>query len=421
MKKYLLFLLMLLTLVFVGCGKKNGGYEPAAIDGFGRRISGEYYSKAEASMEEPTGVILPDEGEVDIPEEENQELPQSGQLTSSVVFDNDHYDFWKSLITKGQEEGLLYRYRDTYKFDTTNRIKINTNGLVGAKVIIDNKYSGQTDSNGIVYLFPKEKDSYQLEITYKDVNGKTVTIKETITGDYEFTPEEASIKKNLLQIAFVIDTTGSMGDEIRYLQSEITNVISRVKEDNANIDIELALVFYRDHGDDYVTKTSDFSKDIDKQKKELEKQRADGGGDWEEAVQEGFKKANKLSWKEEAKTKLLIWVADAPCHAKDVDDVIDEVNEFAKNGIRVITVASSGIDKGTEFLFRSICLQTNGCYGYLTNDSGIGGDHVEATTEEKPTVEYLNNMLVRLINGFYSGEFSEAIPWRGQDYKPEEK
>ena len=426
MKKILMYILLILSIFMVGCASKNGeassligrkDYGMYATDGapdasYSPSYSSEYASEDASISDEP---YIPMDGEEPI-EEVEPELPQSGQLTASVVFDNDKYDFWKSLITKGQDdEGSLYQYINTYKFDTTNRIKVTTKGIVGAKVTIDGKYSGLTDSNGVVYLFPSSKDSYNLEISYKDNNGKTVTITETITEDYEYIPsEEVDSNKNLLQIMFVIDTTGSMGDEIRYLQSEITSVINRVKEENPNVVIELALVFYRDFGDQYVTKSFDFTTNINSQNKNLGKQYADGGGDWEEAVHEGFKEANNQSWKEEAKTKLLVFVADAPCHTKDVDSVIKEVNSFCEKGIRVISVASSGIDKGTEFLFRSICIETNGAYGYLTNDSGIGGYHVEATTEEKPVVEYLNNMLVRLINGFYTGQFADPIPWRGQ-------
>ena len=52
---------------------------------------------------------------------------------------------------------------------------------------------------------------------------------------------------------------------------------------------------------------------------------------------------------------------------------------------------------------------TNGTYVYLTDDSGIGNSHLEATVEEKPVVEYLNNSLVRLIKGYHTGIFEDPI------------
>ena len=88
-------------------------------------------------------------------------------------------------------------------------------------------------------------------------------------------------------------------------------------------------------------------------------------------------------------------------------------------GVRILTVASSGISKKTEYFFRCQSLITNGVYVHLTNDSGIGGDHIEATTEEKEEVELLNDCLVRLINGFHTGDFGTAVNWRQSQTAPQ--
>ncbi|MFB6351217.1 MAG: hypothetical protein ABEN55_03150, partial [Bradymonadaceae bacterium] len=42
----------------------------------------------------------------------------------------------------------------------------------------------------------------------------------------------------------------------------------------------------------------------------------------------------------------------------------------------------SGIDKSAEFLLRSMAIATGGTYVFLTDDSGIGGNHIEPTIGE---------------------------------------
>lgn len=427
-KRILFYVLMVLSLFLVCCGTaKNSdmgptGIDPApsyyepevAPDSFYGKVSEGIFSETEPSYSDSDVIGDPSSGEEEI------EVPAAGQLTASVVFDNDSYAFWKTLTSKGQEEGLFYNHLQKYPFNTSNRIKVVVKGVSGAKVVIDDKYSGVTDVNGVVYLFPNklaEGEAHKVEITYV-AGGKKQELSKTVLDGEDLIIEDALKGDELtdkIQLMLVIDATGSMGDEIRYLKSELQSVIDKVKRDLGNVQIELSIIAYRDHGDDYVTKAYDFTTDISSQQEQLNKVYAQGGGDWEEAVQEAFKEANKQSWDDNAKTKLILWVADAPCHDEDAKTVLEQTNKFAEKGIRVITVASSGIDKATEYLFRSICLITNGCYGYLTNDSGIGGEHVEATTEEKPTVEYLNKMLIRLIKGFYKGEFEDPVEWRGQD------
>ena len=64
--------------------------------------------------------------------------------------------------------------------------------------------------------------------------------------------------------------------------------------------------------------------------------------------------------------------------------------------IKIIPVTASGIDKETEFLMRFFSVSTNGTYVFITNDSGIGNDHIEASVGEYE-VENLNDLLVNML------------------------
>ena len=76
-------------------------------------------------------------------------------------------------------------------------------------------------------------------------------------------------------------------------------------------------------------------------------------------------------------------------------------------GIRIIPVASSGVDEETEVILRSFALMTGGTYIYLTNDSGIGGYHVEASVSEK-NVEPLNDCMVRVVCEYCGIEYEKG-------------
>ncbi len=203
-------------------------------------------------------------------------------------------------------------------------------------------------------------------------------------------------------ILFVVDATGSMGDEIEYLKSELLDVTRRVKEENSALDLRMGAVFYRDEGDEYVTKISPFSSSLFQTVQFIGGQHADGGGDYEEAVHTALNTAvTQLSWNEHARARLLFLVLDAPAHHTDA--IVDELNAIikkaAEKGIKIIPVSASGVNKDTEFLFRFFAIATNGTYIFITNDSGIGGEHIEATVGDYE-VELLNDLMVRVINKY---------------------
>ncbi|MCB0845041.1 MAG: hypothetical protein KDE26_17455, partial [Bacteroidetes bacterium] len=58
-----------------------------------------------------------------------------------------------------------------------------------------------------------------------------------------------------------------------------------------------------------------------------------------------------------------------------------------------------GVNKETEFLMRFFALATNGTYVFITDDSGIGNDHLEPTVGDFE-VEYLNELIIRLVKEY---------------------
>lgn len=342
----------------------------------------------------------------------NDKLPQAGQLTSSALFDNDHYDYWKKLISStDNEKGIYDNYKSRFSFNTKNRIKITLKNASGVEVTIDEQ-TARTDVNGVAYIYPTvTKEEYDLKIKYVNINDETIELSKQINGDFEMSIDDAKPRENVIELMLIIDTTGSMGDELEYLKSELAYVIEEIKKNNNDISIYIALLFYRDQNDAYITKYVEFTDDVNLTIAELKKQGANGGGDFEEAVQIAFNEALQKNWTSKNSTKIILHVADAPAHDQDIQQWNDCVLKASSMGIQIITIASSGIDRKTEYFFRAQSMITNGVYTYLTNHSGIGYDHLTPIREDEEIVEYLNLMLIRLINGIHTGKFETPIPW----------
>src|SRR6476660_9170847 len=106
-----------------------------------------------------------------------------------------------------------------------------------------------------------------------------------------------ALAKPTVEVAFVLDTTGSMGGLIEGAKRKIWSIAVAIVDANPDAEIRMGLVAYRDIGDDYVTKKFDLTSDIQDIYANLLELRARGGGDWPESVNEALHVAvDKLSW-----------------------------------------------------------------------------------------------------------------------------
>ena len=353
---------------------------------------------------------------------------RAGLLTGGEWRDNDNFSFWRSLF--GQREDWK-SVSENWSIDTLSRIAVNVTGdgsglsgctvkLMGGSEVL---WTAVTDSRGDAYLFPgiTKEEAPQPEKIIVERNGKTAAEKELDPGFRQNGNEKLTIdisgEKNVpklsLDLMFMIDTTGSMDDELSYIQKELEDVIKRVAE-TTNVSIDLSVNFYRDYGDDYVVRSFEFDSDIQKVLKILAEQEADGGGDFPEAVPDALDNAvNSHQWRKDSE-KLMFFVLDAPPHMSDAAKLPSLIKKAAEKGIHIIPVVSSGSDTDTEFLCRSMAVATGGTYTFLTDDSGIGGSHLEPTVG-KYSVEKLNDMIVRIIADYFSVEAREPqqLPDRG--------
>lgn len=280
-------------------------------------------------------------------------------------------------------------------------------GLVGETVYLvntttlDTVWRANTDNTGKAELWANFSTADSSQGIYTIVCRKE-TLRYPTTfenGVNRITLKTSCSHSNIANIAFVVDATGSMGDEIKYLQDELNDVIANVSAKNKDVKLHTGAVFYRDRNrsDEYLTRFIDFQSDPAPLMQFINEQWAKGGGDYQEAVEDALTTAlDSMHWNNDARAKLIFLILDAPPHDAAKEKMKRIMMQAAAMGVRIVPIVCSGVDKSTEYLMRSLALATNGSYVFLTDDSGVGDDHIKPTTDDYK-VELLNDLLQRVI------------------------
>lgn len=350
-----------------------------------------------------------------------QPAPRAGLLTAGEWNDLHNWNHhWADLLTDGE----IAAYEEMYGFFPERRYTVFlTNNLdvpvPDAPVQLKSNgsiiWEARTDNTGKAELWAglydkKEYNNLTAEAWVAGQKFEITSLKNVKSG-YNFLKinTECNAPKNV-DIVWAVDATGSMGDELEYLKTELLDVIARVQRKNPELNIRMGATFYRDKGDDYVVKSSSLSPDIHQTVDFIRQQYAAGGGDYPEAVHSALEEVMyKQPWTENAIARICFLVLDASPHNNpEVNTSLQKsIREAARHGIRIVPVTASGIQKDTEFLMKFFGLATNGTYLFLTDHSGIGGKHLEPTSDEYK-IEALNDLLVRIITEYTSIESCEG-------------
>ncbi len=184
---------------------------------------------------------------------------------------------------------------------------------------------------------------------------------------------KATTGKPVVEVAFVLDTTGSMGPLIEGAKRKIWSIATAIVDANPDAEIRMGLVAYRDIGDDYVTKTFNLTTDIQDLYANLLELKARGGGDWPESVNEALHVGvTKLAWTQGAEIcRIIFLVGDAPPHMDYAQDVkYPEVIRMARDRGIVVNAVQAGGARDTERVWREIAQMGNGRYIPIPQDGG---------------------------------------------------
>jgi Mg-chelatase subunit ChlD len=177
-----------------------------------------------------------------------------------------------------------------------------------------------------------------------------------------------------IEVAFVLDTTGSMAGLIEGAKQKIWSIANRMASGMPRPHVRIALVGYRDRGDSYVTTRVDLTDDIDDVYARLMSFTADGGGDTPESVNQALHESvSLLDWSEgEGVYRVVFLVGDAPPHMDYADDVpyAQSVRLAAQRNIAINTV-QCGDMAGTTSIWQEIASLGGGQYAAIQLDGAM--------------------------------------------------
>ncbi len=331
--------------------------------------------------------------------------PQSGVLTAG-----DYDDLLNPTWYADYASRFLQRPdgRDLPWVDTRHAVTISVNDAEGrpapfVEVSVSRPSGGplrlRTLADGTVVLFPALDRLGRTADVSVAGQTRTLTIGPDRRLDIRTSARIAPVRA--FDLLLVVDATGSMGDEMEYLKRELASIMASLAERHPGVDARIGLIVYRDNGDQYVVRDFPFTGKVDDLLADLRQQRADGGGDYPEAMDQALDRAMDYPWRDDA-VRSLVLVADAPPHDDRIAATWEQVQEARARRIQITPVAASGVGDTAEFVMRAAAAATQSRYLFLTDDSGVGNPH--ATPDVKCyVVTRLDGLLRRVLDAQISG------------------
>ena len=177
-----------------------------------------------------------------------------------------------------------------------------------------------------------------------------------------------------VEVAFVLDTTGSMSGLIDGAKQKIWSIANQLASGQPRPVVRMALVAYRDRGDTYVTQLHELTDDIDTVYARLQQLAADGGGDTPESVNQALHEAvTRLSWSSDKNVyRAIFLVGDAPPHLDYQGDVpfAKSVALARQRGIVINTVQCGNLAETTP-IWQQIASTGAGTFAAIAQDGGM--------------------------------------------------
>ena len=354
----------------------------------------EMAASVEPAMAESAG-----DAETDSYTEHYENVPS---LKAGETDDNQYWSDYLDFV--GDFNGFVHRTSLDHRFIITVSDARGT-PIPGATVSVSQDQeelaSGVTYANGQTIFHPEGQlaGSYTVAVSRDGAEFEKVFTTEDSEWRITLVDEYARPEVLALDVLFLLDATGSMSDEIHQIKATLLSIADQVKSLQNSADLRFGMVAYRDREDDYVTRVYDFDDDISRFSQAVADVEADGGGDTPESLNEALHVAlNRPDWRGDDAIKLVFLVADAPPHldyAQDYD-YAEEMVRAREQGIKIFSVASSGLDQQGEYIFRQLAQQTMGKFIFILYGDGMGGLDTPHDVDQF-TVNRLDQLIVRLI------------------------
>jgi hypothetical protein len=330
-------------------------------------------------------------------------------LSAGMVDDNERWDDYLRYVERFEALGIPVR---PYGIDGRRVVTVRdrsgrpvldaTVTVVAGEATVSTARTG-ADGRAVVFV-PAAGDQQQgpaATVTVSKGDATAEVPADVLAPEVTLELDEAT-GRTALDLAFVIDATGSMGDEIERLKANMISVAERIAALPSAPDARFAMTVYRDRGDLFVTRTFDFTGDVATFTAALGEVVAADGGDTPEDVEAALADATqKPSWRGAGAVRLAFLVADAPPHLDYEGSVpyTASLDAARATGIRITPIASSGLDDQGEFVFRQLAQASMGRFVFLT----YGADGMSPGTSTPHHVDDystlpLDDLVVQLVS-----------------------
>lgn len=350
-----------------------------------------------------------------LPQSAPRIAPRREVVTAGVVDDNA--DFGEYLAYRQRNAGLAVRQRDIaerYLLEVTDD---SGRPVHDAEVAVQRAGRAEpvmwarTDTAGRVWLHPRAflapgVDDRALGIAVrKGAAWSRATLRrgeQRAALQVRLGAQQNIAQRARLDLVFLVDATGSMGDEIAKLKASMRAMAQQIAQLPVQPDVCWGLVAYRDRGDAFLTRTHDFTDDLAAFQGVLARVQAGGGGDMPEALNEALHETvHRLSWRADA-ARMVVLVADAPPHLDYGGPQYDvDMQAALAKGIKLFAVGASGLDPVGEYVYRQIAQYTAGRFVFLTYkdaaDPGSGPGTQTPHDVRGYSVQTLDRLIVKLV------------------------
>ncbi len=298
--------------------------------------------------------------------------PTSSGLRAGFSDDNKEYNRFLLFLERfsgiakrelGIQNRFVLNYQDKAGLPASNTtVKIYT----GTRLIEE----GKTTPDGRYLFFPDLAQLSSRMRVRSEWQGQSDEVVLELNGPRSFTRTFNATKlvpsQPTIDIAFIFDTTGSMGDEIARLQDTI-QIIQINLAAVTDLRLRFGMVLYKDIEDDYRTQTVPFTSNLDEFQKTLNEVSADGGGDIPEDLEAALEQSLKLDWNRDG-VRMSFIITDAPSQMYSDQRVTYAAysQEARRRGIRTHSIGTGGLPTQGEVMLRQISQMTGGRYIFLS-------------------------------------------------------
>jgi hypothetical protein len=355
--------------------------------------------------------------------------PSASGLKAGFSDDNVQFNYFLGFLDE-------YKGVPNYAIDIGERITLKVadsagrsvpNARVRVRAGTRNVEEGVTYADGTFRLYPLVYDttaaSFAVRIESAAGNMELEVLRDGPRQiDVRLASPRAVSSPLPLDILFVMDTTGSMGEEIERLRDTIEIVHANISALTPRPAVRFGMVLYKDREDEYVTQVVPFTADLPTFQKALDEVYADGGGDTPEDLQAALEDSiKKMDWNKGG-IRMGFIVTDAQAHLDygQKYTYAHAARDAKDHAIKLHTIGTGGLGIDGEYVLRQISQYTEGKYIFLTyGETGEAEGGAPGAVSHHTGANFQTDKLEAIVIRFVKEELSHLSDTpleAGEDY-----